>query len=148
MEIAIVQDDQIIEIGHYKKLFPLTSFPTTGPDDSFMEANSALGVTIWKPHDKQTQKLVSCTPYIEDNQVFTITVEDKTEEEIAADTNSKATEVRTERNLLLTQTDWTQVEDTSADKPAYAIYRQALRDITSQEGFPFEINWPVLPINS
>lgn len=148
MEIAIVQDDQIIEIGHYKKLFPLTSFPTTGPDDSFMEANSALGVTIWKPHDKLTQKLVSCTPYIEDNQVFTVNVEDKTEEEIASDTEAKATEVRTQRNHLLSQTDWTQVEDTSADKLAYAIYRQALRDITSQDGFPFDINWPVLSINS
>lgn len=148
MEIAIVQDDQIIEIGHYKKLFPLTSFPTTGPDDSFMEANSALGVTIWKPHDKQNQKLVSCEPYIEDNQVFTVTVEDKTEDEIAADTLTKATEVRTQRNLLLSQTDWTQVEDTSADKPAYAIYRQALRDISSQDGFPFDVVWPEQPVVS
>lgn len=145
MEIAIVQDDQIIEIGHYKKLFPLTSFPTTGPDDGFMEANSALGVTIWKPHDKQTQKLVSCEPYIEDNQVFTINVEDKTEEEIAADTESKVAEVRTERNLLLTQTDWTQVADTSANKKAWAAYRKVLRDITSQEGFPFDITWPEKP---
>lgn len=82
MEIAIVKDDQVLEVGHYKKLFPLTSFPSTGPDDSFMEANNALGVTIWKPHDKATQKLVSCEPYIEDNQVFTVTVEDKTPEEL------------------------------------------------------------------
>jgi hypothetical protein len=145
MDIAIIQDDQVVEIGHYKKLFPLTSFPTTGPDDSFMEANSALGVTIWKPHDKATQKLITVNPYIEDNQVFTVEVADKSEEDIAADQLAEASIVRAKRNQLLTETDWTQVEDTSADKAAYAIYRQALRDITDQDGFPFDITWPELP---
>jgi hypothetical protein len=145
MDIAIIQDNQVVEIGHYKKLFPATSFPTTGPDASFMEANSALGVTIWKPHDKATQKLITVNPYIEDNQVFTVEVTDKSEEDIAADQLAEASIVRAKRNQLLTETDWTQVEDTSADKAAYAIYRQALRDITDQDGFPFDINWPELP---
>lgn len=146
MDIAIIQDDQVVEIGHYKKLFPLTSFPTTGPDDSFMEANSALGVTIWKPHDKATQKLITVNPYIEDNQVFTVEVADKSEDDITADRLAEASIARTKRNQLLTETDWTQVEDTSADKAIYAIYRQALRDISNQDGFPFDITWPELPI--
>jgi hypothetical protein len=147
MEIAIVKDGQIIEIGHYKKLFPATSFPSTGPDADFMEANNALGVTIWKPHDKATQKLISCDPYIEDNQVFTVEVADKTPEDIAADTTQESTIVRATRDQLLKDTDWTQVADvpfTKAVKTAWATYRQSLRDITAQEGFPFEIEWPTV----
>jgi hypothetical protein len=147
MEIAIVQDDQIIEIGHYKKLFSATSFPSTGPDNDFMLANNALGVTIWKQHDKATQKLISCDPYIEDNQVFTVEVTDKTEEDIAADTTQESIIVRATRDQLLKDTDWTQVADvpcTKAVKAAWATYRQSLRDITAQEGFPFEIEWPTV----
>jgi hypothetical protein len=146
MDIAIIQDDQVVEIGHYKKLFPATSFPTTGPDASFMEANSALGVTIWKPHDKATQKLIPVAPYIEDNQVFTVEVADKTEEELTQDSLNIANEVRAKRNQLLIETDWTQVADAPVDKQAYAAYRQALRDITTQEGFPLDINWPSLEV--
>lgn len=142
MEIALIQDDQIIEVGHYKKLFPATSFPSTGPDADFMAANNALGVTVWKQHDKATQKLVSCDPYIEDNQVFTVEVADKTEEDIAQDSLNTADEVRAKRNQLLVQSDWTQVADVPVDKAAWATYRQLLRDITAQEGFPLEVIWP------
>ena len=142
MEIALIQDDQIIEVGHYKKLFPATSFPTTGPDADFMAANNALGVTVWKQHDKATQKLISCDPYIEDNQVFTVAVIDKTEEDIAQDSLNTANEVRAKRNQLLVQSDWTQVNDSKVDTTAWATYRQLLRDITTQEGFPLEVIWP------
>jgi hypothetical protein len=146
MDIAIIQDNQVVEIGHYKKLFPATSFPPTGPDASFMEANSALGVTIWKPHDKATQKLIPVAPYIEDNQVFTVEVADKTAEELTQDSLNIANEVRAKRNQLLLETDWTQVADVQVDKVIWAEYRQALRDITTQEGFPLDINWPSLEV--
>lgn len=56
-----------------------------------------------------------------------------------------ATSVRTERNNLLAASDWTQVEDAPVDKLAWATYRQALRDITAQAGFPETIEWPSLP---
>jgi hypothetical protein len=55
----------------------------------------------------------------------------------------KAGQVRAERNTLLAQLDWTQGKDIpdSISIPA-ATYRQALRDITTQAGFPWEITWP------
>jgi hypothetical protein len=56
--------------------------------------------------------------------------------------NRKSDEVRTCRNALLTQSDWTQVEDAPVDKAAWANYRQALRDITLQKGFPFNVDFP------
>jgi hypothetical protein len=145
MDIAIIQDGQVVEIGHYKKLFPATAFPTTGPDAIFMNDNSALGVTIWKPHDSATQKLITVEPYIEDGQVFTVEVVDKTEEDIAQDTLNIANDVRAKRNQLLIETDWTQVNDVPVDKAAWAAYRQSLRDISLQEGFPFDVSFPEKP---
>jgi len=54
--------------------------------------------------------------------------------------------VRFHRDALLKQSDWTQLPDVSqATKDLWATYRQALRDITSQSGFPTSINWPVTP---
>jgi hypothetical protein len=59
---------------------------------------------------------------------------------------AQASVVRSDRNQRLADSDWTQVDDsTSSDKEAWATYRQALRDITSQAGFPWTINWPTYP---
>jgi hypothetical protein len=55
------------------------------------------------------------------------------------------TGARSDRNRLLTESDWTQVLDAPVDQNACAIYRQALRDIPQQEGFPTSIDWPVKP---
>jgi hypothetical protein len=49
--------------------------------------------------------------------------------------------VRAERNKLLADCDWTQLPDAPVDAAAWATYRQALRDITSQAN-PFNIVWP------
>lgn len=50
------------------------------------------------------------------------------------------------RNRLLQLCDWTQLPDAPiANKQEWAAYRQALRDVPAQAGFPFEINWPALP---
>ena len=57
----------------------------------------------------------------------------------------QAKSVRDDRNKRLTETDWTQVADAPVDKAAWATYRQALRDIPSQAGFPWDIQWPVEP---
>ena len=49
-----------------------------------------------------------------------------------------------ERNKLLAASDWTQLSDASAEAAAWATYRQALRDITTQAN-PFAIVWPESP---
>lgn len=66
---------------------------------------------------------------------------EKTQEE-------KEQAARNERNLRLTFTDWTQLPDaplTAEQKAAYAVYRQALRDVPAQSGFPDAIEWPEEP---
>jgi hypothetical protein len=56
-----------------------------------------------------------------------------------------AKHVRSIRDNRLMYTDWTQVADAPVDKEAWAVYRQALRDVTQQEGFPMRVEWPVPP---
>jgi hypothetical protein len=57
----------------------------------------------------------------------------------------QAKSVRNQRTQLLSDSDWTQIADSTADKTAWATYRQALRDITAQAGFPWTITWPDAP---
>jgi hypothetical protein len=56
-----------------------------------------------------------------------------------------AEDARRIRNQLLASSDWTQVADAPVDQSAWATYRQSLRDLTAQEGFPDAIVWPVSP---
>jgi hypothetical protein len=55
-------------------------------------------------------------------------------------------EVRTERNTRLAATDWTQARDVpEATAAKWAPYRQALRDVPDQVGFPLFVEWPEEP---
>jgi len=53
--------------------------------------------------------------------------------------------VRSERNQRLAACDWTQLSDAPVDATAWAAYRQELRDVTGQEGFPWAVVWPATP---
>jgi len=57
----------------------------------------------------------------------------------------QAKSVRASRDEKLKDCDWTQVADAPVDKAVWATYRQALRDITTQTGFPWSIDWPTNP---
>ena len=59
--------------------------------------------------------------------------------------SATADDVRNERNARLVQSDWTQVADAPVDQAAWAVYRQELRDVTEQAGFPAAVEWPIKP---
>ncbi len=68
-------------------------------------------------------------------------------DEVAQNT-ATATAVRLERDRRLAGTDWTQLKDSTLDDVAMVLwqsYRQALRDVPQQAGFPATIDWPVEP---
>lgn len=85
MLIAKVENSQVLAVADYKSMFPDTSFGAGGPDAAFLAENSCLKVTLWKPYNHETEKLVTCPAYVEDNQVFTVRVEPKTQEELDSD---------------------------------------------------------------
>jgi hypothetical protein len=58
-----------------------------------------------------------------------------------------ASMARSERDNLLVKSDWTQLLDVPENiKTLWQVYRQALRDIPQQSGFPQNIVWPVAPV--
>lgn len=81
------------------------------------------------------------------NWIWVYTATDWDEEAIAAATERQWEAVRADRNARLAASDWTQLVDVplnEEEKAAWATYRQALRDVTTQAD-PFEITWPVAP---
>lgn len=56
-----------------------------------------------------------------------------------------ASEVRSQRDDLLAQTDWMMLPDSGRDTPELRAYRQALREVPQQPGFPFDVVWPTKP---
>lgn len=55
-----------------------------------------------------------------------------------------AEDVRSQRNALIAETDWWALSDNTMTQ-AQIDYRQALRDITDQDGFPTDVTWPEKP---
>lgn len=126
---------------------PQTSFPAQIPDSLLAEWDVyPLTPTVPPAHD-HTKTMTEGTPVQVDGvwtQVWVMT--DATQEEIDQRTQDQASNARAERNAKLVSSDWTQVADAPVDKAAWAAYRQNLRDVTAQAGFPWSIQWPVEPV--
>ena len=73
----------------------------------------------------------------------------KTAEQLETERLEQASEsARNQRDRLLTNSDWVTIRATDTGDPVpteWQTYRQALRDITEQTGFPEEIEWPQEP---
>lgn len=68
-----------------------------------------------------------------------------TEEEIQVNFSTKTDqEIRQERARLLAETDWWATSDRTMTQ-AEIDYRQALRDVPAQAGFPENVTWPTKP---
>ena len=148
MEIRIRATGQVMlesELRQWAKDNNGPSWEQTTP-----EVLEALGAdpVLEGPQAQPTRYQVAFRDGVEqiDGQWFTkYSVADMDAEAIAAKDAEQAKSVREQRNTKLAECDWTQLADSTADKAAWAIYRQALRDITLQSGFPWEIQWPVAP---
>jgi Phage tail assembly chaperone protein len=98
-----------------------------------------------------TKKIqISTTPVLKNTKwVLEKTIVSKTSQELQQDTLIKSIEIRTARNNLLQSCDWTQLADaTDFTKAAWKNYRQQLRDLPDQAGFPWTVTWPDFPPNN
>ena len=67
----------------------------------------------------------------------------KTAAEVKQEKHDAAVErVRQERDRLLAASDWMMLPDAPVDATAAQAYRQALRDLPEQSGFPDAVTWP------
>jgi hypothetical protein len=133
--------NQDLIIKDHTEWFPNTSFGERGPSLDWIKSEGYYVITVWKPYDHATEKLVSAAPHLYDGMCCLVDVEPLTAEELQARVDTQWQVVRTQRNQMLKDTDWTQLSDSPVDKTAWALYRQALRDITQQPD-PFNITWP------
>ena len=127
------------QVRHFKEMFPTISFPPSGPSEAFLADAGAVKVNAFKPHDRATQKLVPCAPYVEDGWAYVVEVQDKSAEEVAAEVESRAAKMRSARDAALKACDWRVIRAYETGEPLdaeWAAYRQALRDLPEQEGFP------------
>lgn len=77
--------------------------------------------------------------------VWKWSISEMDDEAKAALNAQQATAVRSSRDAKLAATDWTQVADAPVDQAAWAAYRQELRALPEQAGFPWEVTWPTQP---
>lgn len=133
-----------------RMLFPEVNFPKI----FFPQDVEPYGFGIYEftqvPEVPRFQKLVEGKPIKRDNGIFyqTWQFEPMTEEERNQATDQKSQEIRTMRNFKLGGSDWIFMPDVNLDettKSAWLAYRQTLRDITAQPGFPWTIVWPAHP---
>ena len=127
---------------------PSTSFPSGGiSPDSLAEWNVFPVHFADQPViDPLAQRVVELAPmYDGQSWIQQWAVEALSQDEINANAAQQAAAVRADRNARLAATDWTQIADSTADKPAWAAYRQALRDVPLQAGFPQNAIWPQKP---
>jgi hypothetical protein len=126
---------------------PTISFPAEISNDTL----AAYGVypVSYAPapaYDPATQRLVvaSQPSLVSGSWVLTKSIENKTAEQIANDTATEGEKVRSTRNRRLADTDWCALSDVTMSSEMSA-YRQALRDLPAQEGFPYTVTWPSKP---
>ena len=94
---------------------------------------------VLDPDNRDTRLLWQMARNGDFGDVAAYVAPEPTDDELAA-------EARAKRNAKLVATDWIVLADAPvANKAAWCAYRQALRDIPEQRGFPREIEWPVPP---
>jgi len=133
-------------IGQLRRDNPQVSFPKIIPDEVLADYDVYPLKPTDRPQVDHTKNVAEGTPAQQDGewvQVWDVT--DASEEEIAQRTAEKEASVRSERDELLTNCDWTQLPDAPVDHQTWADYRQALRDVPSQSGFPYSVVWPEAP---
>lgn len=82
MLLAKIENGNIIEVKHFRQMFPNVSFPITGPSDDFLAENNVKKVRTDLQFDANTQFLVGVEPYILNDNVYNVVVQNKPQEEV------------------------------------------------------------------
>ena len=126
--------------------------------DVVFEGPQATGGTVYQYSMRQGVELIGDnwhTKYVL-GPIFTDTLATETTPAKTAAENEAAYKaikdseqsvvIRQIRGVKLKECDWTQLADSPVNKETWATYRQSLRDVPTQEGFPWTITWPTEPL--
>jgi hypothetical protein len=133
-------------IGQLRKDNPNTSFPKNPTDTLLAEWGVYPVKPTSQPSVDHTKNVTEKPPVKQGSEWVQVwEVSDATESEIQERIADKANAIRAERDQKLVGSDWTQVLDAAVDQASWAAYRQSLRDIPQQDGFPTLVVWPEKP---
>lgn len=137
--------DSNLSLNAWRREHPQVSLPALPTEEQLNEQGIYTVELAPQPSIDHTQNAESSVVFDGTKCSQEWTVSDASEEEVASRTMSQAETLRNERNKRLSDCDWTQLPDAPVNAESWSEYRQALRDIPSQEGFPWEIVWPTEP---
>lgn len=148
MEIRIRETGAVMYESEFRSYLQANNGPSY--DTLTQEVAEALGVDVVLegPQASPTRYQVAYRDGVEqiDGVWYTkYSVADMDADAAAAKDAEQAKAAREQRSAKLAETDWTQLTDAPINSALWAIYRQQLRDVPSQAGFPWEINWPTQP---
>jgi len=148
MEIRIRSTGAVMYESEFRSYLKANNGPSY--DTLTQEVAEALGVDVVLegPQASPTRYQVAYRDGIEqiDGVWYTkYSVADMDADAIAAKDAEQAKSVREQRTAKLAETDWTQLTDAPVNSSLWATYRQALRNVPNQSGFPWEVIWPTQP---
>jgi len=162
MDLRVRETGQLIDENQFRKINPNTSFPFELTDEILNEfgvdrifegekpeITSPYQIVIQKgieQIDGKWFKKYVIGPIFTDAENLTAS-EQEAEYRSGID-NQVAENVRAQRDELLQKTDWIVIKAKETEtniSATFKDYRQALRDITQQEGFPHSVTWPEKP---
>ena len=127
-------------LGKLKQDNPNTSFPASIPEATLNSYGVYTVTEVTKPTcNYATHEVVENDPVLTDGvwtQSWSVN---------QRPTDVASVYIRNERNQRLADTDHHALSDTGAMTTEMSTYRQALRDVPSQSGFPFNVTWPTKP---
>lgn len=146
MQIRIRETGQVVFESEFRSLFPDTSFPQQLTEDLLNDFGADVVFNGPQPQATRYQ-IVRADGVEQDDEGRWLT------KHVAVDVGAdmvetiniaQAQSVRAARDALLAETDWRFRSDMTPSQ-AWKDYCQALRDVPSQEGFPWDIQWPEKP---
>ena len=138
MQIRLKSNGQVMYLSELQAQMPNVSGPLTALFDPVFEGPQP---TLTRYQVAAQQGVVQIGDKWHTNWVA---VDMEQDAKTALDAQ-RAASVRADRAQRLADSDWTQVADAPVDKQAWATYRQALRDVPAQAGFPWDVQWPEQP---
>lgn len=118
---------------------PNTSFPSTLTAEVLATFNAVPVVETTPPEVDRSINQLTYEVLLQNGEYKQVWAVTPLAEDLAAQ------RVRDIRDGKLKATDWTQIPDATVDKVAWAAYRQSLRDVPQQPGFPHSVTWPSEP---
>lgn len=149
MLIRIKETGAIVTHSEFRAMFPNTGFPSQLTEELINEFGG--DVVFEGPQASPGRYQYSYQDGVEliDGKWYTKwSVGDLDDEAKAAKDAQQAVSVREDRNKRLAATDWRVIKHLELNENipgVWEVYRQALRDVPDQPGFPWEVTWPNEP---